>query len=115
MAMYKYITKATGVRCKILKRMFAQCYRQIVEKSPTAQSYILLGDAYMAIQASTVFLFSFVKIIVLCIAMPAFWTHFVSSLAIQEPERALEIYEQAIKRNPRDTQLAAKMGQVNQQ
>ena len=32
------------------KRMYAQCYRQIVEKSPTAQSYILLGDAYMAIQ-----------------------------------------------------------------
>ena len=32
------------------KRMYAQCYKQIVEKSPTAQSYILLGDAYMAIQ-----------------------------------------------------------------
>ena len=32
------------------KKMYAQCYRQIVEKSPTAQSYILLGDAYMAIQ-----------------------------------------------------------------
>ena len=30
-----------------------------------------------------------------------------------EPERALEIYEQAIKKNPRDSQLAAKMGQVN--
>ena len=30
--------------------MYAQCYKQIVEKSPTAQSYILLGDAYMAIQ-----------------------------------------------------------------
>ena len=29
-----------------------------------------------------------------------------------EPERALEIYEQAIKKNPRDSQLAAKMGQV---
>ena len=32
------------------KRMYAQCYRQIVEKTPTAQTYILLGDAYMAIQ-----------------------------------------------------------------
>ena len=30
-----------------------------------------------------------------------------------EPERALEIYEQAIKKNPRDSQLAAKMGQVD--
>ena len=32
------------------KRMYAQCYRQIVDKAPTAQSYALLGDAYMAIQ-----------------------------------------------------------------
>ena len=63
------------------KRMYAQCYRQIVDKAPTPQSYALLGDAYMA---------------------------------IQEPERALEIYEQAVKRNPRDSQLAAKMGQALQ-
>jgi tetratricopeptide repeat protein 21B len=48
--------------------------------SPTAQSYVLLGDAYMA---------------------------------IQEPERALEIYEQALRRNPKDSQLRAKMGQVS--
>jgi tetratricopeptide repeat protein 21B len=41
--------------------MYAQCYRQIVDKNPTAQSYVLLGDAFMA---------------------------------IEEPERALEIYEQ---------------------
>ena len=61
------------------KRMYAQCYRQIVEKSGSAHSYVLLGDAYMA---------------------------------IQEPERALEIYEQAVKRNPRDPHLAAKMGQA---
>ena len=33
---------------------------------------------------------------------------------LQEPERALEIYEEARKRNPRDTQLAAKMGQALQ-
>ena len=34
------------------KRMYAQCCRQIVEKSATAQTYILLGDAYMAIQGN---------------------------------------------------------------
>lgn len=44
-----------------------------------AQSYVLLGDAYMS---------------------------------IQEPERALEIYEQALRRSPKDAQLRAKMGQV---
>ncbi len=43
------------------KRMYAQCYKQVVDRAPTAQSYILLGDAYMA---------------------------------IQEPDKALEIYEQ---------------------
>ncbi len=47
--------------------------------APTAQSYVLLGDAYMA---------------------------------IQEPERALEIYDQALRRNPKDSILRAKMGQV---
>ncbi|CAB4063816.1 TTC21B [Lepeophtheirus salmonis] len=56
------------------KRSYAQCYRTIVENSPTSQNYILLGDAYMG---------------------------------IQEPERALEVYEQ-------DSLLAAKMGQALQ-
>lgn len=63
------------------KKLYAQCYRQIVDRNPTPQSYALLGDAYMA---------------------------------IQEPDRALEIYEQAVKRNPRDSILAAKMGQALQ-
>ena len=31
------------------KKMFAQCYREVVEKSPSPQSYLLLGDAYMSI------------------------------------------------------------------
>ena len=35
-------------------------------------------------------------------------------MAITEPERALEIYEQALKRNPRDFTLAAKMGKALQ-
>ena len=39
------------------KKMYAQCYRQIVEKSPTPQSYVLLGDAYMAIQVLITYLF----------------------------------------------------------
>ena len=56
-------------------------FREVVEKSPSPQSYLLLGDAYMS---------------------------------ITEPERALEIYEQALKRNPRDTALAAKMGKALQ-
>ncbi len=36
------------------KRAYAQCYKQLVEKAPTAQSYVLLGDAYMAIQAGSI-------------------------------------------------------------
>ena len=55
--------------------------REVVEKSPSTQSYLRLGDAYMA---------------------------------ITEPERALEVYEQALKRSPRDTTLAAKMGKALQ-
>ena len=43
------------------KKMYAQCYRQIVEKSPTPQSYVLLGDAYMAIQVRTYHLVTYSK------------------------------------------------------
>ena len=43
------------------KRMYVQCFRQIVDKNPTPQNYVLLGDAFMA---------------------------------IEEPDKALEIYEQ---------------------
>ena len=43
------------------KRMYVQCFRQIVDKNSTPQNYVLLGDAYMA---------------------------------IEEPDKALEIYEQ---------------------
>ncbi|XP_050699357.1 tetratricopeptide repeat protein 21B-like [Eriocheir sinensis] len=59
------------------KRMFASCYREVIEKNPTPQSYLMLGDAYMS---------------------------------IQEPDRAIEVYEQALKRNPRDSLLACRMG-----
>lgn len=33
-------------------------------------------------------------------------------MSIQEPDRAIEAYEQALKRNPRDTALACKMGRA---
>ena len=39
------------------KKMYAMCYRQIVEKAPNPQSYVLLGDAYMAIQVIIYFQF----------------------------------------------------------
>ena len=46
------------------KRMYVQCFRQIVDKNPTPQNYVLLGDAFMS---------------------------------IEEPDKALEIYEQVQK------------------
>ncbi|XP_074652535.1 tetratricopeptide repeat protein 21B-like [Tubulanus polymorphus] len=61
------------------KRLYAGCYRELVEKNPTPHSYLLLGDAYMG---------------------------------IQEPEKAIEAYEAALKKNPRDSSLASKMGQA---
>ena len=33
-------------------------------------------------------------------------------MGIQEPDKAIEVYEQALKRNPRDAILAGKMGQA---
>lgn len=61
------------------KRLYASCYREMVEKLPSPHTYLLLGDAYMN---------------------------------IQEPEKAIEIYEQALKKNPRDGALASKIGKA---
>ncbi|XP_033624164.1 tetratricopeptide repeat protein 21B-like isoform X1 [Asterias rubens] len=59
------------------KRLYAGCYRELVEKRPSPETSLLLGDAYMN---------------------------------IQEPEKAIEIYESALKKNPRDSALASKIG-----
>ncbi|XP_048342203.1 tetratricopeptide repeat protein 21B isoform X2 [Sphaerodactylus townsendi] len=61
------------------KKLYANCYRDLVEKLPSSHSLLLLGDAYMN---------------------------------IQEPEEAIEVYEQALKKNPRDGALACKIGKA---
>ncbi len=33
-------------------------------------------------------------------------------MSIQEPEKAIEVYEAALKKNPRDSALATKIGQA---
>ncbi|XP_064471618.1 tetratricopeptide repeat protein 21B-like [Ornithodoros turicata] len=60
-------------------RLYASCYREVVEKFPVPQSYLMLGDAYMK---------------------------------IQEPEKAIDAYEQALRKNPRDSMVARKIGQA---
>ncbi|XP_066468231.1 tetratricopeptide repeat protein 21B isoform X2 [Tiliqua scincoides] len=59
------------------RKLYASCYRDLVEKLPSSHTFLLLGDAYMN---------------------------------IQEPEAAIEVYEQALKKNPRDGALASKIG-----
>ncbi|XP_077175955.1 tetratricopeptide repeat protein 21B [Paroedura picta] len=61
------------------KKLYASCYRDLVEKLPSSHTLLLLGDAYMD---------------------------------IQEPEDAIEVYEQALKKNPRDGALACKIGKA---
>uniref|UniRef100_A0A8B9G8L9 Tetratricopeptide repeat domain 21B n=1 Tax=Amazona collaria TaxID=241587 RepID=A0A8B9G8L9_9PSIT len=61
------------------KRLYAGCYRDLVEKLPSAHTLLLLGDAYMN---------------------------------IQEPDEAIEVYEQALKKNPKDPALASKIGKA---
>ncbi|XP_030344690.1 tetratricopeptide repeat protein 21B isoform X2 [Strigops habroptila] len=61
------------------KRLYAGCYRDLVEKLPNAHTLLLLGDAYMN---------------------------------IQEPDEAIEVYEQALKKNPKDPALASKIGKA---
>ncbi|XP_059173967.1 tetratricopeptide repeat protein 21B-like [Physella acuta] len=61
------------------KRLYASCYRELVDKHPSTHTCLLLGDAYMS---------------------------------IQEPEKAIEVYESALKSNPKDAALAKKIGQA---
>ncbi|XP_077996608.1 tetratricopeptide repeat protein 21B-like [Glandiceps talaboti] len=61
------------------KRLYASCYRELVDKHPSSHTCLLLGDAYMS---------------------------------IQEPEKAIEVYESALKKNPRDSALASKIGKA---
>uniref|UniRef100_A0A8C0G591 Tetratricopeptide repeat protein 21B n=1 Tax=Chelonoidis abingdonii TaxID=106734 RepID=A0A8C0G591_CHEAB len=61
------------------KKLYASCYRDLVDKRPSSHTFLLLGDAYMN---------------------------------IQEPEAAIEVYEQALKKNPRDGALASKIGKA---
>ncbi|ESO93623.1 hypothetical protein LOTGIDRAFT_189817 [Lottia gigantea] len=61
------------------KRLYAGCYRELVDKYPSPHTSLLLGDAYMS---------------------------------IQEPEKAIEVYEAALRKNPKDAGLASKIGQA---
>ncbi|KAL5010855.1 hypothetical protein ScPMuIL_013160 [Solemya velum] len=61
------------------KRLYASCYRELVDKHPSPHTCILLGDAYMS---------------------------------IQETDKAIDVYEAALKKNPRDASLASKIGQA---
>ncbi|XP_013391055.1 tetratricopeptide repeat protein 21B [Lingula anatina] len=61
------------------KRLYASCYKELVDKHPSAHTCLLLGDAYMS---------------------------------IQEPEKAIEVYQAALKLNPKDGALASKIGQA---
>nr|KAG5695130.1 hypothetical protein BaRGS_017229 [Batillaria attramentaria] len=61
------------------KRLYASCYRELVDKHPSPQH------------------------------MPAAGRRLHE---IQEPEKAIEVYESALKRNPKDAALATKIGQA---
>ncbi|RWS30449.1 tetratricopeptide repeat protein 21B-like protein [Leptotrombidium deliense] len=60
------------------RRLYAACYREILDKIPQIPSYLMLGDAYMN---------------------------------ILEPEKAIEVYEQALKKNHKNGALISKVGQ----
>ncbi|RWS02515.1 tetratricopeptide repeat protein 21B-like protein [Dinothrombium tinctorium] len=61
------------------RRLYAACFREILDKFPQIPSYLMLGDAYMN---------------------------------ILEPEKAIEIYEQALKKNPKNGALIRKVGEA---
>lgn len=79
------------------KRMYTACYRELMEHNNTAHTCILLGDAYMNVQ---VCMWS-----VCC--FPAGAAACACPDCEQEPERAIAVYESALKKNPRDGYVLA--------
>jgi tetratricopeptide repeat protein 21B len=61
------------------ERGYANCFQELVQHSPTSQSYMHLGEAYMR---------------------------------IQNPDKAIEAFEEALKLNPRNVGLASKIGKA---
>ncbi|KND02289.1 uncharacterized protein SPPG_02764 [Spizellomyces punctatus DAOM BR117] len=61
------------------KKAYARCYSELVERNPTVESCLLLGDAYMN---------------------------------LQEPEKAIAIYESAMDSSPEASVLASKIGKA---
>ncbi|KAI9090531.1 hypothetical protein DFS34DRAFT_653976 [Phlyctochytrium arcticum] len=61
------------------KKAYARCYSELVDRNPTVESCLLLGDAYMN---------------------------------LQEPEKAIAIYESAMDSSPEATILASKTGKA---
>ena len=61
------------------RKMYAQCYCEIVERQKSVSSCLALGDAYMN---------------------------------IQEPEKAIEVYESALDTFPGNSSLACKIGKA---
>ncbi|KAI8911381.1 hypothetical protein DFJ77DRAFT_469797 [Powellomyces hirtus] len=61
------------------KKAYARCYSELVERNPTVESCLLLGDAYMN---------------------------------LQEPQKAIAIYESALDSSPEADVLASKIGKA---
>lgn len=67
-------------------------FREILEKNPTPQAYVMLGDAFMSIQEVLI-----VKI-----------NKYNSQMF--KPTNAIDAFETAMRRNPKDFELAVKIG-----
>lgn len=80
------------------RRLYIACFRELAEKMAGPQTSLMLGDALMNIQEVNLEGWWFLsKSLSLCLSL--------------QPEQALSVYEKALKKNPRDSLLASKVGQ----
>ncbi|CAF0901528.1 unnamed protein product [Adineta steineri] len=61
------------------KKLYIKTYKELVDRDPTPQALVILGDAYMS---------------------------------IMEPEKAIEVYDAALRQNNRDVTLMKKIGEA---
>lgn len=142
------------------KRLYASCYRELVDKHPSPHTCLLLGDAYMSVQDVSFCgtrtrerrqwgggavlwalklncgLFGFDCAAQSLLEWPRFaLEHHKNTCVVcrrlcrllsssfktdeawclscrSQPDRAIDVYEAALKKNPRDHALACKIGQA---
>ena len=81
------------------KKLYIKTYKELVDRDPKPEALVILGDAYMSIMEVSRAAFSFLS------------DFLIDSIRFQ-PEKAIEVYDAALRQNNRDINLMKKIGEA---